>query len=138
MFKAFDLWVFNDNAQDWSNKFFSLYNKLKSDAKNKEKEKDAKRVLGTKPSLALTEYVGKYGNDVYGEAEVSLKDGSLYLKFPNDNELKLDHWNYDYFKGTYNHFWWDQSGVQFFLDSDGKISQFDMDGMVYKRVAGDK
>jgi CubicO group peptidase (beta-lactamase class C family) len=138
MFKAFDLWVFNDNTQDWSYNFFSLYNKLKNDAKSKEKQKDAKRVLGTKPSLALTEYVGKYSNDVYGAAEISLKDGSLYLKYPNNNELKLDHWNYDYFKGTYNHFWWDQSGIQFFLDTGGKVSQFDMDGIVYKRATSDK
>src|SRR5436190_3010189 len=53
MFKAFDLWVFNDNSQDWSNRFFDLYRKLKNDSKNKEKEKDAKRALGTKPSLSL-------------------------------------------------------------------------------------
>jgi len=138
MFKAFDLWVFNDNSQDWSNKFFGLYSKLKNDASNKEKENDAKRVLGTKPSLALTEYVGKYNNDAFGEAEVSLRDGTLFLTYPNSNELKLEHWNYDYFKGTYNHFWWDKSGIQFFLDNDGKVSQFDMDGMVYKRVTADK
>ena len=138
MFKAFDLWVFNDNSQDWSNRFFDLYRKLKNDSKNKEKEKDAKRALGTKPSLSLADYAGKYSSDVYGEAEVVFKDDSLFLEYPNHIELKLDHWNYDYFKGTYNYFWWDKSGVQFFLDTQGKVSQFDMDGMVYKRVPADK
>lgn len=138
MFKAFDLWVFNDNAQDWNNKFFELYGKLKTDSKNKQKENDAKRVLGTHPSLALADYAGKYSNDIYGEAEVSLKDGSLYITYPNDNELKLDHWNYDFFKGSFNHFWWDESGVQFFLDNDGKVSQFEMEGIVYKRIIAGK
>jgi hypothetical protein len=59
MFKAFDLWLFNDNSKDWSNDLFSLYGKLKADAKGKQKDKDAKRVLGTKPSLPLQDYAGK-------------------------------------------------------------------------------
>jgi len=50
----------------------------------------------------------------------------------------LEHWNYDYFKGTFNHFWWDKSGVQFFLDNEGRVSQFEMDGLVYKRIAEKK
>jgi hypothetical protein len=49
--------------------------------------------------------------------------------------LKLEHWNYDIFKGTFNHFWWDKSTVQFILDGEGKVSQFEMDGMIYKREA---
>ena len=84
--------------------------------------------------MALAEYAGKYSSDIFGEAEVVLKDSNLYIKYPNNNELKLEHWNFDYFKGTYNHFWWDKAGVQFFLNDEGKVSQFDMDGIIYKRV----
>ena len=134
MFKAFDLWAFHDDSKDWSKNFFGLYTKIKANAKNKEKEKDAKRILNTRPSLALAEYAGKYSSDIFGEAEVVLKDSNLYIKYPNNNELKLEHWNFDYFKGTYNHFWWDKAGVQFFLNDEGKVSQFDMDGIIYKRV----
>ncbi len=134
MLKAFDLWIFNDNTKDWSKDLFELYSKLKTDAKNKQKERDSKRVLNAKPSLALAEYTGKYSSDIYGEAEITLKDGSLSIKFPNDNILNLEHWNFDIFKGTFNHFWWDKSNVQFFLNSEGKISHFDIDGMIYKKM----
>jgi hypothetical protein len=134
MFKAFDLWLFNDNSKDWSNDLFSLYGKLKADAKNKQKQDDAKRVLGTKPSLALKDYTGKYSSDTYGEAEISVKDSILSIKFPNNNVLKLEHWNYDIFKGSFNNFWWDKSNVQFFLNSDSKVAYFDMDGINYKRI----
>jgi len=134
MFKAFDLWLFNDNSKDWSNDLFSLYSKRKADAKNKQKESDVKRVLGTKPSLALDEYRGKYSSDIYGEAEITIEDGNLSVKYPNNNVLKLEHWNYDVFKGRFNNFWFDKSTVQFFLDNEGKVSSFDMDGITYRRV----
>jgi len=136
MFKAFDLWSFNDDSKDWSDSFLTLYKKIKSDAKNKQKEKDAKRVLDTKPSLPLPGYAGKYSSDIFGDAEINVKDGNLHILFPNNNDLTLDHWNFDYFKGSYNHFWWDKSTVQFFLDSEGHVSQFEIDGMIYKRVPG--
>jgi hypothetical protein len=110
-----------------------LYSKLKADSKQKQKESDAKRVMGTKPSLPLDGYTGKYTSDIYGEAQIAIKDGTLFIKYPNDNILKLEHWNYDIFKGTFNHFWWDKSTVQFILDGEGKVSQFEMDGMIYKR-----
>jgi CubicO group peptidase (beta-lactamase class C family) len=134
MFKAFDLWLFNDNSKDWSSDLFALYSKRKADAKTKQKETDAKRVLGTKPSLALEDYTGKYSSDIYGEAEIAIKDGSLFVKYPNNNVLNLEHWNYDIFKGSSNNFWWDKSTMQFFLNEDGKVSYFEMDGMRYTRI----
>jgi len=134
MFKAFDLWLFNDNSKDWSNELFSLYGKLKADGKLKQKEIDAKRVLGTKPSLALEDYTGKYSNETYGEAEIKMEDGGLLVNYPNNNVLKLEHWDYDIFKGSFNNFWWDKSNVQFFLNNEGKVSYFEMDGMRYKKI----
>jgi hypothetical protein len=133
MFKAFDLWLFNDNSRDWSNDLFSLYGKLKADAKGKQKDKDAKRVLGTKPSLPLPDYAGKYSSDTYGEAEIMVKDDQLSITYPNNTILKLEHWNYDIFKGSFNNFWWDKSNVQFFLNGDGKASYFEMDGIRYQK-----
>jgi hypothetical protein len=64
--------------------------------------------------LPLPGYAGKYSSDVFGDAEINVKDGNLHILFPNNNDLTLDHWNFDYFKGSYNHFWWDKSTVQFF------------------------
>ena len=79
-------------------------------------------------------YTGKYASDLYGDAEITLRDGNLFVKFPNNNILKLEHWNYDIFKGSFNNFWWDKSSVQFFLNNDGKVSHFEMDGLRYDRA----
>jgi CubicO group peptidase (beta-lactamase class C family) len=137
MLKAFDLWLFNDNSKDWSNDLFSLYGKLKAEAKGKQKDKDAKRVLGTKPSLPLQDYAGKYSSDTYGEAAIMVNDNRLSITYPNNTILKLEHWNYDIFKGSFNNFWWDKSNVQFFLNGDGKVFYFEMDGIRYQKQRGD-
>jgi len=82
----------------------------------------------------LQGYTGKYSSDIYGEAEIKVEDGSLSIKYPNNNVLKLEHWNYDIFKGIFNNFWWDKSSVPFFLNNEGKVSYFEMDGMRYKKI----
>jgi hypothetical protein len=45
-------------------------------SKNK-KNKICKRIPNTKPSLALTEYAGKYASDPYGEIIVTADGNSL-------------------------------------------------------------
>jgi len=133
MYKAIDLFCFNDNTHDWSNDFFTLYKKLKQDAKKKETEKEAKRVSNTIPSLEISAYEGKYSNEIFGNAEIVFHNDSLLLKYPNNVTLHLTHWHFDTFLGKYNYPWFDKSWVQFSLNDLGKISQFEMDGLVYKK-----
>ena len=97
------------------------------------KEKEAKRVLGTSPSLSLDKYTGKYSHEIYGDAEVVLTGGELEIKFPNKISLALKHWHYDVFRGYYNYDWYGKTWVNFGMNTDGKIVQFDADGMVYTK-----
>ncbi len=134
MYKAIDLWCFNDNTHDWSSDFFSMYKKLKDDAKKKEAEKESKRVMNTIPTKEMSAYEGKYNSDIFGSAEIEFRNDSLLLKFPNNITLELLHWHYDTFIGKYNYPWFDKSWVQFSLNDVGKISQFEIDGMIYKKI----
>jgi hypothetical protein len=134
MYKAMDLWGFSDNSRDWSAECYDMYKRLKDEGRKKEKEKDASRVKGTKPSLPLSAYAGKYTNDIYGDAQIVMTSDSLRIELPNDVRLSLQHWNYDTFVGYYNYFWWDREWIKFSLDADGKITQFEKDGVVYKPV----
>jgi len=134
MYKAMDLWCFPDNSRDWSAECFALYKKLKADERQKEKEKEATLVKGTKPSLPLQAYAGDYTNEIYGNAHVVLDGDSLRIELPNDVRLCLQHWNYDTFVGYYNYFWWDREWIQFSLDAGGKVTQFEMAGKeVYRK-----
>ena len=131
MYKAMDLWGFSDNGRDWSAECYKMYKKLREEGQQKEKEKEAGRVKGTKPSLPLSGYAGDYTSEIYGDARVVLEGDSLKVELPNDIRLSLRHWNYDTFVGNYNYFWWDKEWIVFSLDGGGKIVQFEKDGVVY-------
>jgi len=138
MYKAMDLWCFNDNSKDWSADFYALYKDIKQAAKKKHAEEDAKRVPGTHPSLPMTAYAGKYLNEAFGTAEIRLSGDSLLLEFPNHLVLFLSHWHYDTFDGRFADNWNENTKVHFSLDEAGKISSFEMDGMIYQKQAPDK
>jgi hypothetical protein len=134
MYKAMDLWCFNDNSNDWSSDLYKLYVGLKKKSKQKEKEEESKRVMNTKPSLPLSNYTGIYENEIYGHAQIVSGGGdSLLLKYPNNNNISLRPWNYDTFSGRYMHEWNGKTYVQFLLDGEGKVAQFEMEGLVYKK-----
>jgi CubicO group peptidase (beta-lactamase class C family) len=133
MWKAIDLWSFNDNSRDWSTDLFNHYQNLKDAAKKREQEKEAKRVLNTKPSQPIEKYTGKYSNEIYGDAEIVLVGNVLKLKFPNNIHLTLNHWHYDVFKGVYDYFWFADSWINFGLNDTGSVDKFDYDGVVYLR-----
>ena len=133
MWKAADLWCFDDNSRDWSTELFYHYKSIRDSARYKEKAKEAKRVMGTKPSLPITGYMGKFTNEVYGDAEIVLNGNDLTIKFPNKINLALKHWNYDVFRAYYNYDWYGKTWITFSQNSDGKISQFEYDGAIYRK-----
>lgn len=133
MWKATDLWCFNDNSRDWSTELYYHYKKIREDGRKREKEKEDKRVLSTKPSLPFDSLVGKYTNEIYGDAEIMKNGNDLTIHFPNKISLALKHWNYDVFRGYFNYEWYGKSWVTFSVNSDGKIAQFDWDGVVYRK-----
>jgi hypothetical protein len=60
------------------------------------KRREAARKAGTKPSLELTRFVGKYDDLAYGRAEVKEKDGTLAVLW-GKYQFRLDHYHYDTF-----------------------------------------
>ncbi len=134
LYKAMDLWCFPGAGRDWSAECYALYKQLKDDGRQKEREKEADRVKGTRPSLSLPAYTGDYTNEIYGDARVVLSGDSLRIELPNEIRLSLRHWNYDTFVGYYNYFWWDREWIQFSLDAAGKVTQFALDDVVYRPI----
>ncbi len=133
MFKAFDLWCFNDPSNDWSKDFYKMYTALSDSAKAREKDNDSKRVAGTNPSLPLEMYAGKFVNESFGNAEVIIENGVLLVKLPNSYTMKLSHWNYDTFRGEFNNWWFGKTNIQFLLTANGTVSGLSMDGTSYRK-----
>jgi CubicO group peptidase (beta-lactamase class C family) len=134
MYKAFDLWAFNDNSKDWSKILYEHYTAIADSAKTHEKEELEKRVLNTKPSLPLAGYTGKFLNKRLATLEVTLKDATLILTMPGSISLTLQHWNYETFRGSYNRWWFGHSWVQFLPAKDGKIQALVIDDIQYAKI----
>lgn len=99
MYKAFDLYLFDDDGRDWHREVLELYSGRKARAlKQLEAEKN-KRVSGTEPSLPLDAYTGTYQHDIWGRAKVTVSDGNLRLMLNDFFEREtVQHWHYDTFK----------------------------------------
>ena len=70
--------------------------------KNKATDKEARkkpntdRVLNTKPSHPIADYVGKYEDAAYGIMDIQALNGTLQFTF-NNTTLPLQHYHYDRF-----------------------------------------
>jgi CubicO group peptidase (beta-lactamase class C family) len=62
----------------------------------KERERLAKRHLGTRPTRELLAYAGKYEHPAYGVVEVSVMAGGLVWRW-HDFEARLEHFEFDTF-----------------------------------------
>lgn len=121
---------FGKPTKDWSSFYYNIF-KYFADMDKKEYEKKQKsRVLKTKPSLNLKDYVGTYGGELYGNAEVRLEDGKLVLDFlPSDILIgDLSHWHFDTFViKLRNSPTLPEGTVNFILGTDGKVEELRVD-----------
>ncbi|MHB1327669.1 MAG: DUF3471 domain-containing protein, partial [Gemmatimonadales bacterium] len=70
-------------------------------AKEAATEAEAKRLKGTKPSLALEGYVGTYADSANGEIRVTLEDGKLVVRYGPLLTADLEHWHLDTFQARW-------------------------------------
>jgi CubicO group peptidase (beta-lactamase class C family) len=133
VYKAFDLWAFNDDQHDWSQRFYDLYQRLDGQMAKVQADAEQKRVPDTRPSLALAGYVGRFSHPAYGQAEVVLRDQALAVLLPNDHHYALQHWHYDTFAGQSKFWWMGKATVQFQLDARGQASRLTMLGLTFTK-----
>jgi CubicO group peptidase (beta-lactamase class C family) len=122
-------------AHDWSVEMRALYRGLADSAAARRRAQEAKRVTGTRPSLALEKYAGTYADSLFGTAIVRFADGRLAVQFGTASG-QLEHWQYDVFRVTWPDPFWDPAYVSFALDPDGTAGQLRLVGsdQVYRRV----
>lgn len=105
-------------------------------AKRKEREAERvsarlnARVKGTKSSVASADLAGTYTDKIYGEAVVTVVDGSPVLSFSPAKELftgKLVHWHYDTWKWEHADPFLEPGYITFAFDTDHKVTGFKVD-----------
>jgi CubicO group peptidase (beta-lactamase class C family) len=89
------------------------------------------RVAGTRPSLPIEGYAGRYSGNFYGDATVTVEGGGLVLRLPANPDFVADlsHWHYDTFDIKWRKAfpWFDEGKALFVLDNRGRIVQLKLD-----------
>jgi hypothetical protein len=82
----------------------------------------------SKPSLPLERYAGQYHDALYGDASITLENGTLVLRFSNSPAFTgdLEHWQYDTFVARWRARHLPDAYVTFGLKPDGSIERFRM------------
>ena len=140
MYKAFDLFAGTrgEPARDWSAEFLTLYGDGDKRAKAASAAQDAKRVMGTHPTLALESYAGTYSHPAWGDLVLAMENGALRVTIGAgpDNTGMLEHWNYDTFRAVLGDGRGGHTTITFELDPAGTPSTVMLDGseqFVFKR-----
>lgn len=134
LYKALDLWVFNDNSRNWSTIFYDHYQSLADSAKNRENRQLAKRKSQAPHALPLAAYTGSFSNKRLATLQVSVKDSVLTVQLPGNISLQLQHWQYEVFRGSYNRWWAGKAWVQFLPGTQGEIRAMRIDDVEYTRL----
>ncbi len=132
MYKALDLFALGGN-RDWSSEFFKLYASLGGKAEKVTSDFEAKRVLNTKPTLAMEAYAGKYSDPLYGDVEITVNGNQLVVIVNNLVKANLDHWHYDTFRGWYEKKWNGKTNATFVMGADGKVKSVNSDGIEFMK-----
>ena len=122
----------NAPKRDWSTEAVEQVKRGKATAEEEKKKIDATRIAGTKPTLALSAYAGKYADKMYGDITVTEENGKLVMRFlPSPNFVAdLEHWHYDTWvikwrpSVAYN---FPRGFVTFTLDKNGKPDELKID-----------
>lgn len=133
MYKAFDLYVFEDDSRDWHKEVFDLYSSIiKESSRYKEDRKEA-RVKNTSTTLPLPRYAGTYKNDLLGTVRINTIGNQIYISFNDILNYKMEHWHYDTFQTEKDLKWQFRLLVNFNLNNVGNIESLEVFGEEFLR-----
>ncbi|HSL72380.1 MAG TPA: serine hydrolase [Longimicrobiales bacterium] len=115
--------------RDWSADYLAFTKEGQRRAAAQAQTIEKARVSGTKPSLALEKYAGKYDNEMYGPVNIELVDGQLVLRAGPAFNAQLEHWHYDTFRATWADPVLGRSMVTFVLDAQGRPATLKVEGL---------
>ncbi|HEY9383862.1 MAG TPA: serine hydrolase [Gemmatimonadales bacterium] len=124
MYTVFDGYLGGETGgrHDWSAELRTLYQTFRDSAIARRRAREATRVAGTRPSLALEQYAGTYADSLYGTVTIRLEAGKLVLRL-GDQAGELEHWQYDVFRINWQQPFNDPAYIGFSLDPNGKVGE---------------
>ena len=132
MLDVFDRYI-GGGRRDWSRDLRGLYDGLRREGEAEERKVEARRVAGTKPSLALSAYAGTYSDPLHGDVVITLEGDRLHARYGSAFVGPLEHWHYDSFRARWEAAWRGTATLTFVLDADGKPTGLETMGARFTR-----
>ena len=123
-----DAWLGEDD-EDWSAQALERHQERRAEAQAERDAIHAARVRGTRPSVPLQAFQGRFEDDLYADAEVRLERGRLVLQLWDDPEqvADLEHWHHDTFRAVWRNRAMREEFVWFTRGRDGGIDRLHID-----------
>jgi CubicO group peptidase (beta-lactamase class C family) len=136
MYRIIDAYL-GGPPRDWSAELRPLYQGVEDRAEAARRERESRRVQGTRPSLPLDAYAGIYvdPDSLAGRVTVSVQDGRLMVSAAGGAMTgAMEHWHYDVFRVR----WADEAMgtgfMVFTIDPEGRVAWARADGRPLTRV----
>jgi CubicO group peptidase (beta-lactamase class C family) len=136
MYRIIDAYL-GGPPRDWSAELRPLYRGMEERAETARREREARRVADTRPSLPLDAYAGTYADpdSLYGEVTVQSRDGRLVASMAGGAVTgEMEHWHYDVFRVRWADVSLGTSFVVFTIDPEGRVGWARADGRPLSRV----
>lgn len=128
LYRALDI-MLGAPPRDWNEEQKKVRDKALLVTKEAAAKHLASRVPNTKPTLALAQYAGVYGDSLYGDVTFAVDGTALDMHYGNFIDAKLDHWHFDTFEGPARELAAGRMQATFSLDGDGKVKSVDLAGL---------
>jgi hypothetical protein len=128
MYRVFDAYL-GSEPKDWSADLRKAIEGLEAAGEEAQQKQLAQRVTGTKPSLALRDYAGTYGDSMYGEAKVAVERDRLVVRYGSAFVGELEHWHYDTFRAAWRDVRLGKSFVSFTIGVNGKAAEMKVENL---------
>jgi hypothetical protein len=127
--KILDFYL-SEEQKDWAGLYLDYDIKQEARKNEKEKEKLESARKNTQPTLELADYIGLYEDEMYGEAQISMKDEKLYVSLLPAKELfsaTLAHWQYNTFSFHFGDAFLPTGYLTFSIGESGEADYFTID-----------
>jgi CubicO group peptidase (beta-lactamase class C family) len=128
LYKALDLWAFEDAPRDWHREIYDLYGDLQKKGKAQKQELMKNRVQNTQTTLPPEAYSGNYSHPMLGEVKVSVVPEGMQVRFNDFVDFETRHWHYDTFRILPENRYRFEGFVSFHLGSDGSVREMEAFG----------
>ncbi|HEX6369934.1 MAG TPA: serine hydrolase [Longimicrobium sp.] len=130
MYRIIDAYL-GGPTRDWSAELRPLYQGVEERSEAARRERESRRVQGTRPSLPLSAYAGAYADpdSLYGRVTVRLEDGRLVAGAAGGAMTGvMEHWHYDVFRARWDEASMGTSFMTFTIDPEGRVGWVRVDG----------